>query len=63
MPTYAELLEVLNANDIRRFSHYIKSKLVDLILKKGWICENGVLLNKKKRKRIYIPNIIFIIIG
>ena len=46
MPTYAELMEILNANEIRRYSHYTKSKLIDLLIKRGLIPENMVLINK-----------------
>ena len=34
MPTYAELMEILKANEIRRYSHYVKSKLIDLLVKR-----------------------------
>ena len=39
MPTYAELMKILNANEIRGYSHYIKSKLIDLLVKRGLIPE------------------------
>ena len=39
MPTYAELLEILKANEIRGYSHYTKSKLIDLLVKRGLIPE------------------------
>ena len=39
MPTYAELIEILKANDIRGFSHYTKSKLIDILVKIGLIPE------------------------
>ena len=39
MPTYAELMEILKANEIREYSHYIKSKLIDLLIKRGLIPE------------------------
>ena len=39
MPTYAELMEILKANEIRRYSHYTKSKLIDLLVKRGLIPE------------------------
>ena len=37
MPTYAELMEILNANETRGYSHYTKSKLIDLLIKRGLI--------------------------
>ena len=46
MPTYAELREILKANDIRGYSHYIKSKLIYLLVKRVLIPENMVLINK-----------------
>ena len=37
MPNYAELIEILKENEIREYSHYTKSKLIDLLIKKGLI--------------------------
>ena len=34
MPTFAELMEILKANEIRRYSHYTNSKLIDLLIKR-----------------------------
>ena len=59
MSTSAELMEILKENEIRGHSHYIKSKLIDLLIKKGLIPENIVLINKKKQRRIQVQNIIF----
>ena len=39
MPTYAELMEILKANEIRGYSHYTKSKLIDFLIKRGLIPE------------------------
>ena len=39
MPTFAELMEILKANEIRGYSHYTKSKLIDLLVKRGLIPE------------------------
>ena len=58
MPTYAELLEIPKVNKIRGYSHYTKSKPIDLI-KRGLIPENMILINEKKQRRIYILNIMF----
>ena len=52
MPTYAELMKILKANEIRGYSHYTKSKLIDLLVKRGVIPENMLIINKKKRERI-----------
>ena len=46
MPTYTELMEILKANEIRGYSHYTKSKLIDLLIKRGLIPENMRPLNK-----------------
>ena len=50
MPTYAELLEILKANVIRGYSHYSKSKLIDLLVKRGLIHEKHG--NNKQEKNI-----------
>ena len=34
MLTYAELMEIVKANEIRGYSHYTKPKLIDLLIKK-----------------------------
>ena len=39
MPTYTELMKILKANEIRGYSHYTKSKLIDLLFKRGLIHE------------------------
>ena len=39
MPTYAEVMEILKANEIRGWSHYIKSIPIDLLVKRGLIHE------------------------
>ena len=50
MPTYAELMEILKANDIRGYSHYTKSKLIDLLVKRWLIPEKHG--NNKQEKII-----------
>ena len=37
MPTYAELMEILKANEIKEYPHYTKSKRIDLLVKRGLI--------------------------
>ena len=37
MQTFAELMEILKENEIRGYSYYTKSKLVDLLIKRGLI--------------------------
>ena len=39
MPTYAELMEILKAIEIGGYFHYTKSKLIDLLVKRGLIPE------------------------
>ena len=39
MQTYAELMEILNENEIRGYSHYTKSKLIHLLCKRRLISE------------------------
>ena len=39
MPTYAELMGILKANEIRGYFHYTKSKLIDLLINRGLISE------------------------
>ena len=48
MPNYAELMEILKANKIRGYSHYTKSKGIDLLVKRGLIPEQYGIINKKK---------------
>ena len=48
MPTYAELIEILKENEIRGYSNYTKSKLINLLIKRELIPENMVQINKNK---------------
>ena len=48
MPTYAEVMEILKANEIRGYSNYTKSNLIDLLVKRGLIPEQHDIINKKK---------------
>ena len=53
MPTYAELMEILKATEIRGYSHYTKSKFIDLLFKRGPIPEKyGTNKQKKAKKNI-----------
>ena len=55
MPTYAELMGILEANDIRWYFHYNKSKLIDLLIKRGLIPEKYTNNKQEKAKKdIYI---------
>ena len=59
MPSYAELMEILKENEIRRYSHDTKSKLIDLLIKIGLIPEKYGTNKQEKQRRILILNIIF----
>ena len=48
-------MEIVKENEIMGYSHYTKSKLIDLLIKNVLI--NMVLINKEKQRRIYIINI------
>ena len=49
MPTYAERMEILKTNEIRGYSHYTKSKLIDLLIKRGLIPEKNGKTNQEKQ--------------
>ena len=59
MPTYAELMEILKANEIKGYFHYTKSKLIDLLVKRGLISEKYGADKQEKLWRVLILNIIF----
>ena len=59
MPTYPELMEILKSNEIRGYSHYTKSKLIDLLIKWELIPVKYGANKQKKQSRILILNIIF----
>ena len=46
-------MEILKANEIRGYSHYTKSKLTDLLVKRGLILEKH---SKDKQEKIYKEN-------
>ena len=48
MTTYAELMEILKANEIRGYSHYTKSKLIDLLVKR-WLLPEKHGKNKQEK--------------
>ena len=55
MPTYTELMEILKANEIRGYSHFIKSKLIDLLIKRRLIPEKYDTNNKQVKVFITYP--------
>ena len=59
MPTCAELMEILKDNQIRGYSHYTKSKLIDLLIKRGLIPEQYTNKQEKAKKDID-PKYIFL---
>ena len=53
MPTYAEPKKSRKANEIRGYSHYTNSKLIDLLFKRGQIPEKyGTNKQEKAKKNI-----------
>ena len=60
MPTYAELIEILKANDISGYSHYTKSKLIDLLFKRGLIHKQCGINKQEKAKKEIDPKYIFL---
>ena len=51
MLTFAQLKEILKENQIKGYSHYTKSKLIDLLLKKGLIPEKYETNKQVKAKK------------
>ena len=51
MTTSAELMEILKENEIRGYSHYTKSKLIDLLIKRGLIPEKYGTNEQEKAKK------------
>ena len=60
MPTSAKLKEILKENKIRRYFHYIKSKLIDLLDKRGLIPEKYETNNQVKEKMEINPKCNFL---
>ena len=60
MSTYAELMEIIKANEIRGYFHYIKSKLIDLLIKKGLISEKYRTIKQEKAKKDIDPKYYFL---
>ena len=59
MPTCAELMKILKYDQIRGYSHYTKSKLIDLI-KRGLIPEQYGTNKQEKAKKDIDPKYIFL---
>ena len=60
MPIYAKLSEILKANEIRGYSHYTKSKLFDLLFKRGLIPEKYGTNKQEKTKKDIDPKYNFL---
>ena len=60
MPIYAELMEILKENKIRGYSHYTKSKHIDLWIKRGLIPEKYATNKQEKSKKDMDPKYNFI---
>ena len=60
MPTSAELKEILKENTIKEYSHYTKSKLIDLLVKRGLIPEQYETNKQVKAKKDIDPKYNFL---
>ena len=60
MPTYAQLMEILKANEIREYSLYTKSKLIDLLIKRGLISEKYGANKEENAKKDIDPKYNFL---
>ena len=60
MLTSAELMEILKNNEIRGYSHYTKSKRIDLLPKRGLIPEKYGTNKQEKAKKNIDPNYNFL---
>ena len=60
MPTSAELMEILKVNEIRGYSPYTKSKLIDLLFKRVLIPEKYGTNKQEKAKKDIEPKYNFL---
>ena len=60
MPTSAKLKEILKENQIKGYSHYTKSKPIDLLVKRGLIPEKYDTNKQVKAKKDIDPKYIFL---
>ena len=61
IPTYAKLMEILKANEIRGYSHHTKSKLIDLLINRGLIPVKYVNNKQVKPKKDISPKYNFLL--
>ena len=60
MQTYTELMEILKANKMRGYTHYTKSKLIDLLIKRGLIPEKYNTNKQVKARKDIDPEYYFL---
>ena len=60
MLTFTQLKEILKENQIKWYSHYTKSKLIDLLLKRRLISEKYETNKQVKAKKNIDPKYIFL---
>ena len=59
MPTYVEVMEILKQKDIGQYSHYGKSTLVDVLIKRGLISVKYDISTQEKAKKNIYPKYYF----
>ena len=60
MTTYTELMEILKANEIWGYSRYTKTKLIDLLIKRGLIPEKYNTKKQVKARKDIDPKYYFL---
>ena len=60
MPISTELMEIIKENKIIGYFHYTKSKLIDLLFKRGMIPEKYCANKKEKTKKDIDPKYNFL---
>ena len=60
MPLYAELMEILKANEIREYSRYTKTKLIDLLIERELIPDKYANNKQVKAKKDINPKYNFL---
>ena len=60
MSTYAELMKIEKANEIRGYSHYTNSKLIDLLIKRRLIPQKYDTNKQVKEKKDIDPKYYFL---
>ena len=60
MPASAELMKILKDNEIRGYSHYTKSKLIDLLIERRLIPDKYCTNKQEKAKKDIDPKYNFL---